>query len=434
MVVVMAVALGVMGQSGRPVDARGHDGPAGTRIFASGFDNPRGLALGPDGQLYVAEAGSGGRESTADQCPDCRFPGRTVPTSTDRRRASRASIARDAAKRSSTGFRPASLRSLTGRASPTSRSSNGRLFALVQGGGCSYGSAHWPKRDPEEGLEGVGGRVVEDGGEDRVGLARDDRVGVAEGLGREEGGVHAPEDDLDASGAVSVGQPVGLGRHHRPHRQAGEVGRLVGEALVVLVDHPGVPPGPASMGSQDEQRHRGHTVPERLVQARAAPPRNHQMDERPVAHPTHVTDPPPRPLARRPVWGCRSPVFGVPWAPRRPLRAKDRGLRRVRGPTHPACVGLWRAMGATRPLRAKDRGFAGSGAPPTGQAFPATTSVAAAMVFGAPWAPRAFTRQQRRRCRRAVVDSRPCGSMSRSRSWRPSSTASSRERSCSASD
>jgi glucose/arabinose dehydrogenase len=39
-------------------------------VFASGLNSPRGLNFGPDGDLYVAEAGTGGDTSTADVCPD----------------------------------------------------------------------------------------------------------------------------------------------------------------------------------------------------------------------------------------------------------------------------------------------------------------------------------------------------------------------------
>jgi streptogramin lyase len=40
-------------------------------IYATGFTNPRGLVFGPDGLLYVAEAGVGGGQVTADLDPQC---------------------------------------------------------------------------------------------------------------------------------------------------------------------------------------------------------------------------------------------------------------------------------------------------------------------------------------------------------------------------
>src|SRR3954452_10385515 len=36
-------------------------GATSVRVFASHLNNPRGLEVGPDGALYIAEAGTGGR-------------------------------------------------------------------------------------------------------------------------------------------------------------------------------------------------------------------------------------------------------------------------------------------------------------------------------------------------------------------------------------
>ena len=50
--------------------SRSSRGPSVT-TYATGFTNPRGLTFGPDGSLYVAEAGTGGDQTPADIDPDC---------------------------------------------------------------------------------------------------------------------------------------------------------------------------------------------------------------------------------------------------------------------------------------------------------------------------------------------------------------------------
>src|SRR6476659_5713650 len=47
---------------------------APSRIFSSGLNNPRGLKFGPDGNLYVAEGGLGGTNSTVGFCTQVVAP------------------------------------------------------------------------------------------------------------------------------------------------------------------------------------------------------------------------------------------------------------------------------------------------------------------------------------------------------------------------
>ena len=71
--VLIAVALGGVGLAeGAQASARDgqprHHAPV-VSVFATGLNNPRGLTFGPNGNLYVAEGGLGGTNSTVGQCP-----------------------------------------------------------------------------------------------------------------------------------------------------------------------------------------------------------------------------------------------------------------------------------------------------------------------------------------------------------------------------
>ena len=57
-----------------PPSCKTNDGIAKVSIFATGLYNPRGLHFGPDGHLYVAEAGVGGKDSSVHICPQLQVP------------------------------------------------------------------------------------------------------------------------------------------------------------------------------------------------------------------------------------------------------------------------------------------------------------------------------------------------------------------------
>jgi len=117
----------------------------GVSIFAMGFNNPRGLKFGPDGYLYVAEAGLGGTRSTIGQCPQVPTPpgpytgGRTARISKVAPAGQRTTVA-DGLPSAGTG--PGGNNNDEGVSDIAFIGYE--MYALIAGGGCSHGNPDFP--------------------------------------------------------------------------------------------------------------------------------------------------------------------------------------------------------------------------------------------------------------------------------------------------
>lgn len=111
-------------------------------VFASGLNNPRGLRWGPDNNLYVAEAGAGGTTSTVGQCEQVPAP---VGPYRGGNSAQITKISVNGAKSIVARNLPSSVNAL-GFVSGVSDVEfiDGRLYALMDGAGCSHGHAEVP--------------------------------------------------------------------------------------------------------------------------------------------------------------------------------------------------------------------------------------------------------------------------------------------------
>jgi len=118
--------------------------PSTYTVVATALNAPRGLRFGPDGDLYVAEAGLGGSNSTAGQCTQVPGPPPGPYTGGSTGRVSKVHVQTGTVTTVASGF-PSTQDAegdLIGVADVAFL--DGTLYALVAGGGCSHGNPDSP--------------------------------------------------------------------------------------------------------------------------------------------------------------------------------------------------------------------------------------------------------------------------------------------------
>ena len=118
--------------------------PSNATVYATGLEGPRGLRFGPDGHLYVAEAGTGGTTSTTDaDCEQTPPPVGPYKGGTSTGRISKISSSGKVTTVAS-GFPSSSDGLGDNQGVADVVFVDNELYALISGGGCSHGNPKSP--------------------------------------------------------------------------------------------------------------------------------------------------------------------------------------------------------------------------------------------------------------------------------------------------
>ena len=111
-------------------------------VFATGFSNPRGLKWGPDGNLYVAEGGTGGKTPPSSGCDQVPPP---VGPYTGGFNARISKVAPDGTRTTLVGGLPSTSAAIGDVSGVADIAFIGdQMYALLGGAGCSHGHPNFP--------------------------------------------------------------------------------------------------------------------------------------------------------------------------------------------------------------------------------------------------------------------------------------------------